>query len=111
MSALLDIWHSIHAIVTAADYWSLGIAVVVILAAGFMIEGLAAVVGATFWSLIAFALLGYIKAVTVGGQNFTAYAQTDWHKFLALDMLTLVAYAVIFAVLIAVVNLIRSAVR
>jgi hypothetical protein len=111
MSALMDVWHTIHAIVTTADYWTLGIAVVVVLVAGFMIEGLGAVVGTTFWALIAFALLGYVRAVTVGKQDFSAYATTEWHNFLALPMLTLIAYFVIFAVLIGVVHLIRSAIR
>jgi hypothetical protein len=111
MSALMDIWHAIHAVIASGDYIALGIVVVVAIIAGFTIQGLTSVISATFWALVAFALLGFVRAVTLGHQEVTAFATTSWHNFLGLGMLTLVAYAVIFAVLIAVVNVIRSAVR
>jgi len=110
MSALMEIWHAVQGIVTSADTITLVIGVVVLLAAGFMMQSFNAIVSATVLALVGFALVGFIRAVTMGGQNFSAYAHTDWHNFLALPMLTLVAYAALFAVLIAVVHFVRSAV-
>jgi hypothetical protein len=51
-----------------------------------------------------------VRAVTLGKQDLTAYAHTGWHDVLGLQMITLLAYFVLFAVLIAAVHLIRSAV-
>jgi len=48
--------------------------------------------------------------VTIGGQKAAAYATTDWHNFATLNGLTLLAYALTFAVGIAVVHLVRSVV-
>lgn len=111
MSALMDIWHAIHAVIMSGDYIALGIVVVIAIVAGIAIQGLNSVISATFWSLLAFAVLGYVRAITMGHQDVSAYASTAWHNFLGLGMLTLIAYAVIFAVLIALVNVVRSAVR
>ncbi|MGA7713657.1 MAG: hypothetical protein WCA81_17295 [Rhizomicrobium sp.] len=111
MSALTDIWHAVHAIIFSADTITLVIGIVVVLAAGFMMETFNSIVSSTVLALIGFALLGFIRAVTLGKQDFTAYAHTDWHSFLAMPMLTLVAYVVLFGVLIAVVHFIRSAIN
>lgn len=111
MSALTDIWHAIHAIVFSADTIALVLGVIVVLAAGFMMESFNSIVSSTVLALVGFALLGFIRAVTLGKQDFTAYAQSDWHNFLAMPMLTLVAYAVLFGVLITVVHIIRSAIN
>lgn len=110
MSALTEIWHAIHAIITSADPITLGIAIVVALAAGFVMEGFNSIITTTVAALVGFAALGYVRAVTLGKQEAVAYAHTDWHNFLGLSMMTLVAYAVIFAVLIAIVHFVRSAV-
>jgi len=110
MSALTDIWHTIQGIATTADTITLVFAVVVVLAAGFAMSSFQSIISATVLSLIIFALLGYGRAVTVGGHDPAAYLTTDWHNFLAMPMLTLVAYAVLFGVLIAIVNFVRSAV-
>ncbi len=108
MSFITDLWNSIHAIATSADAITLVIAVVIVLAAGYMLESLNGLITTTVLALLAFALAGYVRAVTVGGQNASAYATTDWHNFLALPMLTLLSYAVAFAVVIAVVHLVRT---
>lgn len=108
MSIIWDIWNAIHGIVTSADMITLGIAVVVLLAAGFMMQGMEALVNTTLIALLAFALIGYVRAVTIGKQNAAAYATTDWHNFLGLPMITLLAYVITFAIGIAVVNLVRS---
>jgi acetyl-CoA carboxylase beta subunit len=104
----MDIWNTMHAIVTSSDVVTLVIMVVIALGAGFMMQSMGSIVTTTFVALLAFALAGYIRAVTAGGQNAAAYAQSDWHGFLSLQMLTLVAYAITFAIVIAVVHVIRS---
>lgn len=111
MSIIWDIWNAIRGIVTSADMITLAIAAVVLLAAGFMMQGMEALVNTTLIALLAFALLGYVRAVTLGKQNAAAFATTDWHNFLGLPMITLLAYAITFAVGIAVVNLAVSLVR
>ena len=47
----------------------------------------------------------------VGKQPAAAYATTDWHNFATMNGLTLLAYGLIFAVGIAVANLVLSIVR
>ena len=108
MDWLNEIWNSVYAIFTSADMITLAIIAVVVLAAGFMMEGLGSIVTMTFVALVAFAVLQYIRAVALNGQNASALAQTDWHNFLAWPMQGLVAYAIAFAVLIGVISLIRS---
>jgi hypothetical protein len=108
MSVLTDLWNTMHGIVTSADVVTLVIMAVVALGAGFMMQSLGSIVTTTFVALLAFALAGYVRAVTAGGQNAAAYAQTDWHGFLGLQMLTLLAYAVTFAIVITVVHAVRS---
>jgi hypothetical protein len=110
MSALLDIWHTIQGIMTHADWITLAMIAVVAIAAGFAIESLNSILSATVLGLVGFVLLVFVRAVTLGKQDFTAYAHTGWHDILAVPMMTLFAYFVIFAVLIAAVHLIRSAV-
>jgi hypothetical protein len=112
MSALMDIWHAIQAVVTSADYWTLGAAILVVIVAGFIMESLGSLISVTLVSLIVFALLKFVLAMTIGGQHDAeTLALTNWQAFVDLKMLTLLAYAVVFGVLIAVVNLIRSAIR
>lgn len=107
MSALTDIWNSIHGIITSADVITLVIMGVIALAAGFTMQSLSSIVTTTFMALLAFALAGYVRAVVMG-QNAAAYAQTDWHGFLSLQMLTLLAYAITFAIVIGIVHFVRS---
>jgi hypothetical protein len=110
MSILTDLWSSVHAIVMSADWVTLAIMVAIALGAGFMMQNYASIVTTTFVALIAFALAGYVRAI-VAGQNAESYAQTDWHNFLGLHMLTLVAYALTFAIVISLVHAVRSIVQ
>jgi hypothetical protein len=111
MSIIWDIWNTIHAIVTSANIVTIGIAVVVLLAAAFMMQGLESLATTTLVALIAFALIGYVYAVTLGKQPAAAFATTDWHNFATMNGLTLLAYGLIFAVGIAIANLLISVVR
>jgi hypothetical protein len=111
MSIIWDIWNTIHAIVTSSSMIMLIIGVVIMLGAAFMMQGLESLAQTTLVALIAFALLGYVYAVTVGKQPAAAYATTDWHNFATMNGLTLLAYGLIFAVGIAVANLLLSFVK
>ena len=111
MSIVWDIWNTIRAIVTSADMITLAIGVVVVLGAAFMMQGMESLASTTLVALVAFALLGYVRMVTLGKQPAAAYATTDWHNFATTNGLTLLGYVLIFAVGIAVANLVLSVVR
>lgn len=112
MSALMEIWHAIQAVVSSADYYTLGIAVVIILAAGFLLEGLNSIFNVTLVSLIVFVLAKFGLALATGHHvDPEALMTSFWNGFVDLKMLTFVAYILIFGVLIAVVNTIRSIFR
>ncbi len=108
MSLLMDIWNSIAAIFTSADLITLGIMAVIVLAAGFVMQGLESIITTTVIALALFGVAGYVKAVAHGGENAAQLAQTQWHQFLGLNMQTVIAYAIAFAVIIGVVSLVRS---
>ncbi len=70
MSAfLMDIWHTIHSILTTSDLITLGIMAVVAIGAGFMMQSFGSIVTTTLVALVAFALVGYVRAVTLGGRT------------------------------------------
>lgn len=107
MSALMEVWHAIQAVVTSADYYTLGAAIIIIILAGFFTRN---VISATLLGLVAFVLLKALIALTIGGQHdIEAYATGDWRAFVDMKMLVLVAYSVIFGVLIAVVYAVKAA--
>jgi hypothetical protein len=108
MSFLMDIWNTIHGILTSSDLITLGLMALIALGAGFMMQSMGSIVTTTVVALVAFALVGYVRAVTMGGQNASAFATKDWQAFQGLHMMTLLAYAVAFAVVIAVVHTARS---
>lgn len=109
MSALLDLWHSIQAIVTAGDWVSLAIMAVVALAAGLTMQNMGSIVSATVGALALFALAIFLRAAVVGGgKNLGALAQTDWHNLQAVTFHSLLAYAVAFAIVIGVVHAVRQ---
>jgi hypothetical protein len=112
MSALMEIWHSIHGLVLAADYYTLGAAILIIVISGFLMEGLRSLVPVTLVALLAFALVKFVLSMTVGNQpNVDVLATDYWQAFTGMRALLLLAYALIFGVLIAAVNLIRNVVR
>ncbi|HEY4942858.1 MAG TPA: hypothetical protein VII56_15625 [Rhizomicrobium sp.] len=108
MSFLMDIWHAVQGIVTTSGLMTLIVMAVIALGAGAMMQSLGSVVSTTLVALIAFALVEYVLAITLGKQNASAYATTDWQTFQALHMLTLLAYALLFGVVIAVAHAARS---
>jgi len=111
MSALMDVWHAIQAVATSADYYTLGAAILIIIISGFLMESVKSVVPVTLAALVAFVLVNFVLAMVHGSHDVEALATADWKAFVDLKMLVLLAYAIVFGVLIAVVNVIRSAVR
>lgn len=110
MAFITDILHAIQTLVASFDMITLGIAIVVAVAAGFVMPTMGQILTNTFIALIGFAVLSYANAVLIGGQNASAHLDASWHQFLALPMLTLVAYAILFGVAVAIVGTIRSVV-
>lgn len=107
MSVLMDIWTAVHGIIATSGMIPLILMAVIALAAGFMMQNFSSIVSATIVAMIAFALATYAYAVARGA-SAAASAQADWHNFLGLHMLTLLAYAITFGVAIAVVHVVRS---
>ena len=108
MHFLMDIWNTIHAILTSSDLITLALMALIALGAGFMMQSFGSIVTTTVVALLAFALAGFVRAITMGGQNAAAFANKDWQMFQDLHMMTLLAYAVAFAVVIAVAHMARS---
>jgi hypothetical protein len=108
MAFLMDIWHAVNGIVTTSDLITLAIMAVIALGAGFIMQNMSSIVTTTIVALIAFALVGYVRAVTLGGKNPSAFATTDWQAFQNLHMLQLLAYLLTFAVAIAVAHTART---
>jgi hypothetical protein len=108
MNYIMDIWNAIQGIATHADLITIAIAVVAVLAAGFLMDGLGSIVTMTFIALVAFGVLQYARAVLLGGANAAALADVDWHALMTMQVQLLLAYAIAFAILIAIVSLIRS---
>ena len=108
MSFLMDIWHAVHDILFSGDWRTLAVIAVIALGAGYMMQGAGSVVNTTLVALIAFALIEYALAITIGKQNPSATATADWKAFQDLHMLTLVAYSLIFAVGIGIAHTART---
>src|ERR1700749_837150 len=105
MSALLDLWHSVLAIVTSGDYVTLGIMVLIALAIGFVMQEFSSLVTATIGALAIFVIAIYVRTlVSVKGTSASALAQSDWHNLNGVTFHTLLAYAVTFAIVISAVK-------
>lgn len=108
MSSLMDIWHSVLTVYGSADMITLGILIVIVLAAGVIMQGFDAIVTTTVVAMILFGLAGYVRAVALNGENAAKLAEAQWHGFLGMTMQTLLAYAVTFAIGITIIHMIRS---
>ena len=108
MDSVMHLWSAIQGVVLHSDYISLGIIVVIAIAAGFLMDSMSSLLSVTVLSLIVFGIAAYAQGVLLHGQNASKYATTTLHNFEVLQMLTVLAYAITFAVLIGVVHTIRS---
>ncbi|HET7335569.1 MAG TPA: hypothetical protein VFI93_10665 [Rhizomicrobium sp.] len=108
MSALMDIWNTIIGIVSSADMITLAIMAVIVLAAGFMMQGLGHIINTAILALIVLVIATFVRDVAFNGANAAQLAEANWHAFMGMAMLTLLAYVVGFAIVIGIVHLIRS---
>ncbi|MBV9046581.1 MAG: hypothetical protein JO348_04320 [Alphaproteobacteria bacterium] len=108
MSFLMEIWGAVHAILTTSDVITLGMIAVLGLAAGFVMMSPATVIQTALLADLALALLKYAQAVTLGKQNASATATAYWKAFQAFHMMDLLAYTLIFVVLILVSHIART---
>jgi hypothetical protein len=109
MSELMNLWHSITGIVSSSDVVTLIIMAVVAIGAGFAMQGMGSLVTATFGALVLFGLANFVREA-IKGKSAMTLAQSDWHSLLAMQVQLLLAYAIAFAIVIAIVHTIRSVV-
>ena len=108
MSAVMDIWNTIVHVITSADTITLVLMVVVAAVAGFLMQEMGSILSATVIALVAFGLLTYLRAILLQHADASALATSDWHSFLGLQMQLVLAYAIAFGVVIAIVHTIRN---
>ncbi len=108
MPFAMDVWHAIQGVVMSSDWITLVVMAVIVLGAGFLMQSFGALPTTTVIALIAFGLAGYVRAVTLGKQNASAFASADWQAFLNLPMRQLVPYVLIFLVAIAAAHGLRA---
>jgi hypothetical protein len=110
MFVIIDIWNAILHIVHSADTITLVLMAVAALIAGFMTMELGSVIPTAIVALIGFFILTFLRAVLLQHVNASATWTADWHAFTIMPALVLLAYGIIFGVIIAVVSTIRNTV-
>lgn len=110
MSALWDIWNTILHIIHSADTITLVIMAVAALGAGFVTMELSSVIPTTIVALIGFFILTFLRGVLLQHASAGPLWDAGWHAFTVMPALVLLAYAIIFGVIIAIVSTIRNAV-
>jgi hypothetical protein len=110
MSALTDLWHTIQGILLGPDHITVAIIVLIAIGAAFITEGLAMLINSTVVALVAFGVVQIIRQAVAGGSkmDISGLVQADWHALMGWQVQLLLAYAIIFAVLIAIVSTIRN---
>jgi hypothetical protein len=106
----MDVWNTILHIITSSDTITLVLMAVVALGAGFLMQEMGSLISTTVIALVAFSLLVYLRAIALQGAKAGPLAQADWHQFLGLPMQLVLAYAIAFGVVIAIVSAIRNTV-
>jgi hypothetical protein len=104
----MDVWNTIISIFGSVDPITIGIIAVIILAAGFIMQGFESIVTTTVIAMILFGVAGYARIVVINGKDAAATAESVFHGFLGMPMQMLLAYSVVFAIGIAIIHLIRS---
>jgi hypothetical protein len=108
METVNHLWGAIQGVVLHSDYISLGIIALIAIAAGFLMDSFASLVTVTVLALVLYGAAVYVQGVLLHGQNASAYATTTLHNLEVVQMLTVLAYAITFAVIIGVVHVLRS---
>jgi hypothetical protein len=110
MFVITDVWNAILHIIHGADTITLVLMAVAALVAGFVTMELGAVIPTTIVALIGFFILTYLRAVLLQHADASATWTVDWHAFTIMPALALLAYGILFGVVIAVVSTIRNTV-
>jgi hypothetical protein len=110
MSAVTDIWNTIHGIITTPDWIMLVIMAVIAIGVAWFSEGLGSLITATLGSLVVLGLAVFVRGAIQNSKDVGGVAQADWHNLMIMPTQTLLAYAIIFAVVIAIVGAIRGAI-
>jgi hypothetical protein len=108
MSALTDIWNTIHGILTTSDVIMLVIMAVIAIAVAWFSEGLGSLATAVLGALAVLGLAVFARGAIQNGKDIGGLAQTDWHNLMIMPTQTLLSYAIIFAVVILIVGIVRS---
>jgi|SRR5215469_2476303 len=109
MSSLMDLLHSVLAVVTSGDWLALGIMVVIAIGVGFVMQELGSILSSTVIALALFAVATYARGVvSAKGASAAALAQTDWHNLQSVTVHSLLAYGITFAIMIGAVYVVRT---
>lgn len=108
MFAITDVWHTIQSIIHSADLITLVIMAVVAIGAGFLMQEMGSIISATVIALIVFAIIKFVYAIALQHADASALVMADWKSFETLQMLLVLAYAVVFGVVIAIVSTVRN---
>ncbi len=111
MFAISEIWSAVRHLVLAADPVVLIMAFVAAVAAGIALRKLRDLALAVAAALAGFALLCYLYAVTAAGAKMGAAARASVVAFLDMKVVVLIAYALLFAILVGAVYALRRALR
>ena len=94
-----------------SDIVRLAILMVVVASAGWMMRDFRAIVTATVLSMLVFAVASYAAGVATAGNNAGTYAVGGVNRLLAMNTVSLAAYAACFAVLIVGFHSLRAVLR
>ncbi|HEY1630291.1 MAG TPA: hypothetical protein VGF56_03200 [Rhizomicrobium sp.] len=110
MSALTDIWNTITGIIHTSDVIALVIMAVIAIAVAWFSQGMGSILTSVLIALVADGVVTVIRGIVQGGSktDFGTLLSTDWHNAMIMPTQTLLAYAIIFGVVIGVVGAIKS---
>jgi hypothetical protein len=111
MFAISEIWSAVRHLVLAADPIALILAFVAAVVAGLTLRRLHDLAFAVAAALAGFALLCYLYVVAATGAKMGAAARASVTAFLDMRMAVLIAYVLLFAILIGVVYALRRALK
>lgn len=106
---LNEMWEIVMKVFGSADTVSLVIMLVVVVASGMVLGRMGRLVQVTFWSLIAFGLLGLAYSLTKGADP-ASLPSTAWTNLRLMTVGDLTVYFLAFAIVIAIVHTIRNSV-
>jgi hypothetical protein len=93
------------------DVIRLAILLVIVAAAGWMMRDFRGIVTATILSLLVFAAASYAEGVATAGNNAGTYAMGGVNRLLAMNTVSIAAYAACFAAMIVCFHSLRAVLR